>query len=213
MYKYIIFDFNGTLLDDVAVSLDALNFCVHKYVDKNITISLESYLDQFSFPVGNYYKKIGFDFDKIDYDDVANDFIAYYEERFKENKLFPNVIKTLERAKEERYILIILTASYIKLIEKQLSFYNIKDYFKDVLAQDNKYALSKTQIMLNYLKNNNIDPKLCIYIGDTTHDIEVAKQCNIQPISFYNGHNSYKKLKKDNDLLINDIYDIFKYLN
>ena len=52
MYKYIIFDFNGTLLDDVSISLDALNYCLHKYVDKNKTISLNSYLDEFSFPVG-----------------------------------------------------------------------------------------------------------------------------------------------------------------
>lgn len=213
MYKYIIFDFNGTLLDDVSVSLGALNYCLHKYVDKNKTISLNSYLDEFSFPVGDYYKKIGFDFNKINYDEVANDFIGYYDERFKDNKLYPNVIKTLKRLKDEGYSLIILTASYVKLIEKQLEFYGIKDYFDDVLAQENKYALSKTQIMLNYLKDHNINANSCIYLGDTSHDIEVAKQCNIKVISFYKGHNSYNKLKKDNDLLVDDINDIFNFLN
>ena len=106
-----------------------------------------------------------------------------------------------------------MTASYVKLIEKQLEFYGIKDYFDDVLAQENKYALSKTQIMLNYLKEHNINPNNCIYLGDTSHDIEVAKECNIKVISFYKGHNSYNKLKKDNDLLVDDIYEIFNFLN
>ena len=70
MYKYIIFDFNGTLLDDVIISLDALNFCYNKYIDKNNKISLKDYLDKFSFPVGKYYESLGFDFNKIKGNDI-----------------------------------------------------------------------------------------------------------------------------------------------
>lgn len=212
MYKYIIFDFNGTLLDDVIISLDALNFCYNKYIDKNNKISLKDYLDKFSFPVGKYYESLGFDFNKINYDLVANDFIDYYTSRFKENKLYPEVKDVLNKLKKENYKLIILTASYIKLIEKQLKYYQIEDYFDYLLAQKNKYAESKVKMALDFFKEKNINPNQCLYIGDTLHDIEVAKEIGVKIISFSKGHNSKELLETKNNDVIDNLMDIFKYL-
>lgn len=215
MYKYIIFDFNGTLLDDVKLSLDDLNFCVHKYINKNKNVSLNDYLNHFMFPVSKYYESVGFDFKKINFKDLANDFISYYQKRYaKQTSLYKNVIKTLSELKKQNYTLIILTASFKELLNKQLEYFKIDNYIDVILAQENNYANSKEEIALNYFKLNNIDPTLCLYIGDTVHDYEVSKILNIKCLSFSSGHNSKELLSKHNkDYLIDDIYDIFKYLN
>jgi len=55
----IIWDWNGTLLDDVDICIDTINALLSKYKKK--PISKESYKSLFTFPVQNYYSKLGFD--------------------------------------------------------------------------------------------------------------------------------------------------------
>ena len=79
MIKNIVFDFNGTLVDDLDVSIDALNECIKKYLVDVELVSKERYLEILRFPVGPLYQELGFDFTKIDYNELENFFISYYE--------------------------------------------------------------------------------------------------------------------------------------
>ena len=75
----ILFDFNGTIVDDLDLCLNLLNtmlsMCNHKKVSK------EKYLEIFTFPVIEYYKKAGFIFPKDDFPKLANYFIEEYKKR------------------------------------------------------------------------------------------------------------------------------------
>ena len=64
--KYVIWDFNGTIIDDVDVSFRAANILLEEYGLKKIS-SHDEYRGMLCFPVIDYYRKLGFDFDKIDY--------------------------------------------------------------------------------------------------------------------------------------------------
>ena len=57
----IILDFNGTILDDLDLCFNVLNKMLVMYNHKPVT--LEEYLDIFTFPVIEYYRKAGFNFD------------------------------------------------------------------------------------------------------------------------------------------------------
>ena len=59
-FEAILWDWNGTLLDDVNIAIDAINQLL---LDRNLVqLTLERYLDVFTFPVCDYYELIGFDF-------------------------------------------------------------------------------------------------------------------------------------------------------
>ncbi|MCR5299274.1 MAG: HAD family hydrolase, partial [Erysipelotrichaceae bacterium] len=60
--KTFIFDFNGTVLDDIDHSLDCINTLLTKYRIRE-PLSLDEYRHIFTFPVIDYYRKAGFDFD------------------------------------------------------------------------------------------------------------------------------------------------------
>ena len=62
-YKHIIWDWNGTLFDDVNFSVELINGLLAKYGLE--TISREHYSEIFQFPVKNYYAAAGFDFEKV----------------------------------------------------------------------------------------------------------------------------------------------------
>ena len=60
MIKNIIFDWNGTLIDDTQLSLEIEN---DLFLERGLRrIDLKEYRDCFCFPVIHYYEKIGFDF-------------------------------------------------------------------------------------------------------------------------------------------------------
>ena len=56
-HKQIIWDFNGTLLDDVRETLDATNALLARY-GKPMLADADAYRRVFGFPVIDYYEKI-----------------------------------------------------------------------------------------------------------------------------------------------------------
>jgi len=68
----IIWDWNGTLLDDAEICLEAINIMLKK---RHLPeLSMERYRDVFTFPVIEYYREVGFDFTLEAWDPVATEF-------------------------------------------------------------------------------------------------------------------------------------------
>ena len=65
-YTDIVWDFNGTLLDDIRAGIDAVNEMLARR-DLATIQSVEQYRELFCFPIIDYYAKLGFDFEKEDY--------------------------------------------------------------------------------------------------------------------------------------------------
>lgn len=215
MIKNIIFDFNGTIIDDVDVSIDALNACIEKFVENGKPVTKKYYLDHFSFPVIYFYESIGFDFNKVDYNELANYFYKYYESRaFKECKVFSELEDVFKKLKAQGYRLFILSATYLDLLKIQLDYYKISSYFDGLIAQENKYALSKEEIGRKAFIKYNIDPNETLMVGDTLHDFDVAKALNVKTIvSICKGHNSKELLLTKNNNIISDHNELFNYIN
>ena len=76
--KHIIWDWNGTLLDDLDVSMAALNE-VLKSEQLPLVLDKEEYRQYFQFPVIKYYEKVGFDFAKTPFDVLAKRYMDYYQ--------------------------------------------------------------------------------------------------------------------------------------
>lgn len=204
--KYIIFDFNGTILDDTAVCLKAENECIKKYLDRG-PLTLDEYLHIFTFPVRKYYEKVGFDFSKVSYEEVGAYWFSLYRKYANEYKVFDGVIKALEKSHSKGYQNILLSASSLKELNIQLDELKIKEYFDCVLGIDNIYAESKINIALDWIRDK--DPNECMYIGDTLHDLETAKAMGIDNcVLVAKGHQAKDVLLKEYDRVVDDISEV-----
>jgi phosphoglycolate phosphatase len=72
-YRHIIWDWNGTLLDDKWLCIESINL-VLKARDLQ-PIDEERYSRIFRFPVKDYYKEVGFDFSTEPFERPAMEFI------------------------------------------------------------------------------------------------------------------------------------------
>ena len=74
--KHIVWDWNGTLLDDLWLSIKAINIVLKRH---NLPqVNAKKYLNLFIFPVIEYYKKLGYDFKINSFEKVGTEFIDEY---------------------------------------------------------------------------------------------------------------------------------------
>ena len=72
-YSFIVWDWNGTLLDDAWLCVDVMNRMLK---ERGMPLkTLEEYRDLFDFPVKDYYSKLGYDFNSDPFDEIGMEFI------------------------------------------------------------------------------------------------------------------------------------------
>lgn len=204
--KYVILDFNGTVLDDIDVCIKAENKTIEHFKLDRPPITKEEYLDIFTFPVKNYYEKVGFDWNKYSYEEVGAYWFTWYRKLKDEYKLVDGIVELLKDNRNKGYKNILLSASSLVELKIQLKELGIEEYFDEVLAIDNIYAGSKEHVALKWIEDK--DPSECIMIGDTLHDLDVAKVMNVKCILVANGHQSKKVLVANHDLVIDDLSEV-----
>ncbi|MBP5245457.1 MAG: HAD hydrolase-like protein, partial [Clostridia bacterium] len=112
-YTHILWDFNGTILDDVQTGIKSINTLLER---RNLPVIPDEsyYKDVFTFPIINYYKRLGFDFSKEPFDIIAHEWVKEYMENVKDAGVNDGVIHLLKRAKEQGVKQYILSATQLE---------------------------------------------------------------------------------------------------
>ena len=118
-YTHIVWDFNGTLLNDVDASFCAANALLRAHGLPQIP-SLEAYRAAFGFPITDYYRRLGFDFEAVSYDALAIEWVELYRRFSATATLYPEVPALTSTVQGNGMVQIILSATHIELLEEQL---------------------------------------------------------------------------------------------
>lgn len=208
--RAVIWDWNGTLLNDVQYCLDILN---NLLVDNQLKpLSLSEYREIFTFPVRDYYEKAGFDFSKKSFEELGKIFIDNYEKNKNSLKLFEGAIETLEYFESNGLEQYLLSAYKQDNLIEMLDHFNIKKFFKIIKGLDNIYAGGKLQLGVSLRQRIKYKREEVILIGDSLHDEEVANEINVESILIANGHQSADKLRSNGALIIDDIRKLSKMI-
>lgn len=207
-YKHIIWDWNGTLLDDGWLFVDVMNTILKRRKMK--TITLEKYREIFGFPVKNYYTKLGFDLEKEPFEESGMEFIKGYENRRYEAQLYPQVIPLLSDLQTIGISHSILSAQHQTLLDDLTQYYNIRDHFIQVVGLDNHYAHSKVENGIQWVNRLKLNAQEILLIGDTDHDFEVAETIGVDCLLLSHGHHSPNRLQKTGATVVQGVNDIFQ---
>lgn len=189
-YTYCIWDFNGTILDDVALGIYAINELFKAHGMEKV-IEREEYCAKFDFPIIDYYRRVGFDFEKTPYEELAVEWVNIYFSNFDKACLFGDVNSALQFFKANGVRQSVLSASERKSLISQIEDFGIKDYFEEIMGIDNIYAASK--LMLARAWREKHPDERVMFIGDTTHDIETAKILGADCYIVCAGHQSRER--------------------
>jgi len=207
----IIWDWNGTLLDDLDFCISVINKLLKK---RNLALlNQDAYKEVFSFPVKDYYAAIGFDFSKEDFAIPAREFIDLYDSGVKNCTLHNSAIDVLSFFKRNGIRQFVLSAMKQEMLEKTLKYNSINHYFEEVYGLNNHYAVSKVERGLQLISKFKTDRDSTWIIGDTTHDFEVARKLGIKCILIADGHQSEERLKKTGVNVLTELKElmVFKF--
>ncbi len=192
-YQHFIFDWNGTLLNDLWLAVDVIDKMLLKRGLPGM--SSERYCEVFDFPVRDYYQNIGFDFEKESFEIVGTEFIVEYDKRQYECNLQNSAKELLDFLYDQKYHLSVLSAREQTMLVQNLKFYQIHHYFPVISGLIDHYANGKLENGLQLIENTHINPKYTILIGDTLHDAEVAKEMGIDCVLIASGHQAIHRLE------------------
>ena len=205
-FDSIIWDWNGTLLDDVDIVIDSINKLL---LDRNLVpLNLERYLDVFTFPVQNYYERIGFDLKNEPFEIPAFQFITIYNKAVEACSLHNEVVLLLSRLCDRGYRQFILSAMEQQQLEKTVSDNGITHFFEDLCGLDNHYAMSKIENGKLLISKRGLNPERTLMVGDTIHDYEVAKAIGCNCVLVAKGHQSKERLLRSGAKVVDNLNEI-----
>lgn len=205
-FEHIIWDWNGTLLNDTELSLNIINELLKS---KNLnTLSLADYRRIFDFPVEKYYETAGFNFNDYSFEVVGKLWMDEYEKRKGDATLFEETKNVLNFISSLGIDQSILSAYSLHTLIEMVNNHGLTKYFKYITGLDHIYATSKLEIGKDLIKKINIPLQKIVLIGDTLHDHDVAGELGIKCILIANGHQSKERLLLSGDPVLNNISDL-----
>jgi len=208
-FRHIIWDWNGTLLDDTQAGVNAINAML---AARGLPlIDVPYYRDVFGFPVINFYRAIGFPVEREDWDAVAREFhdlfLADHSIR-----LHDHAAQALDCFRAAGIGQSILSASEQGILTSMLDAYGIAHYFGDVCGVDNLYGQSKRELGRTLVSRLGIDPAALLVIGDSLHDHEVSQDLGTNCLLIAQGHQSHARLAQCGAPVLNSLADVPAWL-
>lgn len=210
VHKHIIWDWNGTLLDDVEIVIAAMNVLLKKR--KLALLDYKTYKDIFTFPVQDYYAHLGFDFGIEAFEELATEYIAELNSDKYCFKLYTGAKKILDEIRIKGITQSILSASQEEELNDIVKRLGIGGYFKKIAGLDNHYAKSKVEKGKEFLAELELKPQEVLLVGDTVHDYEVSQEIGCDCLLVANGHQSYERLAILEVDIVNSLSDVIMFI-
>lgn len=192
-YRNILWDWNGTILNDTPVAFEATNILLERYGYPIIT--LEYYRDNIDTPIVNFYSKI-FDLNKHDMQMLDDEWGVLYNQLSDEIGLHEGVKELLRFFSDENCRQVVLSAFRTEEITKYARKFSVEKYFENILGTLNIVMESKTIRGRRYMKEHKFAPEQTLYIGDTVHDFDTAFALGVDCVLFSGGQQSPKLLQQ-----------------
>ena len=208
--KHVIWDWNGTLLDDADLCVEVMNAVLGKRGLPELT--LQKYADFFRFPVRDYYRDLGFDFDRESFEVVGTEFIEGYSAIESRSGLREHALDVLHGVTKLGLTQSVLSASQRTRLEQQVKRLNLDAHFTALVGLEDHYAHGKVELGRAWMRKSGIDPKATVLVGDTDHDLEVAKALGVECVLIPSGHQSEERLAKLGATVVKNLRGVLEVL-
>ncbi len=191
-YRHIIWDWNGTLLDDAWLCVSVMNSILAERGKAPLTP--EHYSCIFGFPVIDYYRQLDFD-DTIDpFEKISTEFVSRYEDRRGECQLREGTREVLNQCRELGLGQSIVSSSMQDYLNEAVDHFGLRKLFMDLRGLDNHHANGKTAIATAWMEEAGLAAGETLSIGDTIHDVEVAEAIGVDCVLIPSGHQNAERL-------------------
>ena len=208
--KNIIWDWNGTIVDDAWVFVDIMNGVLKK--NHLPLITLKDYRQKFCFPIQDYWRGLGFRFTNKTFNQLNEVFIKEYQKKMflpKIHKGLDVLFKNLGKQKIRQFV---LSASEQGLLNKSVAHYKLGSFFNGVYGVDNLNAVGKIPLGRDLCEKHQLNVKETLLIGDTEYDKDVGEGLGCRVLLVAHGHISPGRLFKTGVVVASSVEELKRFL-
>lgn len=204
MLRNLIFDWSGTLADDLGPVADATNRIFLHYGKP--ALLLEEFRERFRLPFDSFYEELlpGVAQGELD---------ALYHQHFLERQhavmLLPHALAFLRFCQATRRRMFLLSTIKDSHFAEQSSRLGVAHFFEQTYVG----VMDKRARVAEILATHQLVPDQTAFIGDMVHDVESAHQGGVMAIATLTGFDSREKLSRANpEVMVRDLGELQKLL-
>lgn len=195
--RHIIWDWNGTLLDDFALVLEAVNSASLSIGRQHV--SADDYKTHYQRPVKRFYESLnGSPISQADWLQIDQDFHNYYTERVLQAPLFPHVSDLLAAVSTSGQTQSLLSMAPNDHLHPTVAAYDLSHHFQHIQGLSGTAGSAKAEHLgthLDELVSLGIGTQNAVMIGDTPDDAIAAREHNIPAVLFNGGSHHREHLE------------------
>ncbi|MBQ6824237.1 MAG: HAD family hydrolase [Clostridia bacterium] len=170
MISTVLWDFNGTVMNDVGASVGAVNaMCARRGLP---SITEEWYTLHLVMPLERFYSSIGFDMEKEKLSEVSEEFQRECA-KFP-RPVFPEVMEALERFRQKGLRQLLFSSLHHDHLTRQAEERGIAHYFEAIVGRQDRSLGGKEQAAAAYFRAHGLRPEEVLIVGDLTTDYDMA---------------------------------------
>jgi len=192
-YDHVIWDWNGTLFDDTRLCVEVMRAMLS---DRDLgSFDEDRYRRLFTFPVRDYYKRLGFDFERESFEKLAVEFIDGYMHGWRNCSLRSDALSVSDALRERGLTQSILSAAEQTLLTDAATHFGLTERMTALIGIDDHHAVGKLDQGLAFLAELQVPVDRVLFVGDTVHDHEVALAMGVDSALVEGGHATRAKLE------------------
>ena len=179
MFRNLIFDWSGTLVDDLPPVLDATNH-VLKYYGKS-PMDREEFRRRFRLPYREFYEEV---LPEVPLEELEDHFRKGFAESEGKVTPLPHSREKLEWCRDHGIRAFVLTSMDAPSFYSQLKDIGFEEFFEETYAG----VLDKRELILGLVSDHGLDPGETAFVGDMTHDIDTAHHAGLTSVAVLSGY-------------------------
>jgi len=193
-WEAVIWDFNGTLVDDVDLALRTINVMLARRGVRQVTRN--TYRAVFGFPLLDYYRKLGIDVSRETAQGLADEFHGIYLAGLPVCPLQDGVMALLDQATGAGARQFVLSALEETELRRAIARLGIANRFEAVYGLDHRLGDSKLARGHELFARHHLTAAKTLFIGDMDHDAEVAQALGVEVALVAQGHQAPETLQR-----------------
>ena len=204
MFRNLIFDWSGTLVDDLPPVLDATNRVLEVYGKP--PLDRDEFRDRFRLPYREFYDEV---LPGVPLEELEDHFRAAFSASTSPVTVLPHTRDKLEWCRRHGIRSFVLTSMDADAFTEQLWEFGLGDYFEATYSG----VLDKRERILEILETHALNPAETAFVGDMVHDVDTARHAQVTSVAVLSGYTRAEPLAASSpDITVNDIKGLQKLM-
>jgi phosphoglycolate phosphatase len=205
---HVVWDWNGTLFDDVDCCVAVANQLLGEFGLTQFS-GVADYHATFRFPIVDYYRDLGFDTSEDgNFHAAAARYIELYTAASATCRLHDGALETLTALRAAGVRQVLISASQRDNLAAQIAPFGLDGLLDGVHGIDDIYAASKQSIARDWIDAEELPADTVLFVGDSEHHADIAAALGARCVLYSGGHHARAHLATLGPPVIDDLREI-----